>query len=73
MERGGFSGALTARSSAEAPCGKTTAKLERSVRPPQLQPGQTKAEVLMYFMSASYTSISYDSLQHVGAQQLCRK
>ena len=65
----GWSG-LTARSSAVAFGGKRTAKFERSVRPPQLQPGQTNAEVLMYFMSASYTSMSYDSLQHVGAQQL---
>ena len=53
------------------PSGNRMTRFERSVKPPQLQPGQTfAAPPMMAPSEASYTSMSYDSLQHDGARQL---
>ena len=41
-----------ARSLGEAPSGKRTRRLVRSVSPPQLHPGQTKVDVLMNLRAA---------------------
>ena len=53
------------------PGGNRTTRFDRSVRPMQLHPGQTFAVRPTTALSeASYTSMSYDSLRHDGAQRL---
>merc|ERR1712196_601684 len=58
------------RFSGVAPSGKLMRKLDLSVRPAQLQPGQMKCDSLTNLPSPSNTSIVYVLLHKPGAQQL---